>query len=142
MTFWDSSALLTLLIEQPGIEALGVLTEQDPDIVMWWATPVELVSGTCRTYREGAVDQTTFSRTLERIDRFAAKAEQVEPTEQVRRTSVRILRVHSLRAADALQLAAALVWVDNNTSGARFVCTDRRLREAAQREGFSVLPRD
>jgi hypothetical protein len=45
-----------------------------------------------------------------------------------------------LRAADALQLAAALVWCQGDPLQHGFVCLDQRLREAARREGFTALP--
>ncbi len=48
--------------------------------------------------------------------------------------------IHPLRAADAMQLAAALVWTEDATSGAEFVCLDQNLREAALKEGFTILP--
>jgi hypothetical protein len=47
---------------------------------------------------------------------------------------------HPLRAADALQLGAALVWCEEQSHGEVFVCLDARLREAARREGFSLAP--
>jgi predicted nucleic acid-binding protein len=50
--------------------------------------------------------------------------------------------VHALRAADAFQLAAALLWSRGKTTGREFVSFDDRLREAAVREGFDMLPRD
>ena len=51
------------------------------------------------------------------------------------------LLLHPLRAADAMQLAAAIVWANGQATGHEFVCLDHRLREAAQREGFTVLPK-
>jgi hypothetical protein len=51
-----------------------------------------------------------------------------------------VLAAHPLRAADALQLAAALVWTGEAAAGEAFVCLDERLRDAARREGFEVLP--
>ena len=49
----------------------------------------------------------------------------------------RVLRVHPLRAADALQLAAALEWSGGAASG-MFITYDERLRDAASREGFTT----
>lgn len=140
MTFWDSSALLALLMGEPGAAILVGLMDVDPNVVMWWGTPVELVSGVCRVRRETGFDGAAMSSIMERIDRHAAKSEQVDPSEQVRRAAMRVLRVHDLRAGDAFQLAAALIWADHNPNCARFVCLDKRLREAAEREGFAVLP--
>lgn len=141
MTFWDTSALFTVLAGQVGADILEHLLEDDPQAILWWETRVELASAASRLWREGQTDASGFSDLLATIDQFVAEAGEVDPTEQVRRTSLRVLRVHSLRAADAMQLAAALVWTDHNPSGERFVCMDKRLREAAEREGFAALPR-
>lgn len=51
----------------------------------------------------------------------------------------RLLEAHPLRAADALQLAAALVGVFDRPEGFEFVAFDDILASAAEREGFSVL---
>ena len=138
--FWDSSALITLLAAQPGASTLEVLARNAPSMVLWWGTRVELVSGVCRLRRSGKLDEKGQHNLFGAIERVTSDADQIEPIEQVRAASIRVLRVHSLRAADALQLAAALVWTDHSPSGAAFVCLDKRLREAAEREGFTVLP--
>lgn len=44
-----------------------------------------------------------------------------------------------LRAADALQLAAALAAAENNPSALSIVTLDDRLAEAAEREGFPLM---
>ena len=56
------------------------------------------------------------------------------------RTACRLLRVHPLRAADAMQLAAATVMAGGRTLQAGFLAFDDRLREAAGREEFVVGP--
>lgn len=141
MTFWDSSAILTLVAEQPGFAGIKQIVDDDPEMVVWWGTGVELVSGACRLQRDGKADEETFAALLSNIEAITSDASQIEPTEQVRAAAIRVLRIHGLRAADALQLAAALVWTDHSPKGAAFVCLDRRLREAAEREGFTVLPK-
>lgn len=140
MRFWDSSALLSLLAEQPGGPEVAPLLTQDPDTVLWWGTPVEMESGACRLRRTGLLSDHDLSLLLTNISEAVSQSEQIEPTEQVRTTALRVLRIHDLRAANALQLAAALVWTEHNPRGVGFVCLDRRLREAAEREGFTVLP--
>jgi len=138
--FWDSSALITLLAAQPGASELEKIARDAPSMVLWWGTRVELASGACRLRRSGNLDERKQHDLFGMIERVTSDADQIEPTEQVRAASIRVLRVHSLRAADALQLAAALAWTDHSPSGAPFVCLDKRLREAAEREGFTVLP--
>lgn len=51
-----------------------------------------------------------------------------------------LLELHPLRAADALHLAAALLAVEERPQGLGFVTFDLRLADAAEREGFAVLP--
>ncbi len=65
---------------------------------------------------------------------------EVEPSETLRSSAEGLLRAHPLRAADALQLSAALLWARGQARRARFVSLDTRLREAAVRVGFDVLP--
>ncbi|MFY9343542.1 MAG: hypothetical protein WAT39_13685 [Planctomycetota bacterium] len=52
----------------------------------------------------------------------------------------RLLANHPLRAADACQLAAALIACRERPDALGFVTLDSRLAEAARREGFTVLP--
>ena len=79
-------------------------------------------------------------RAVRLLRQLAEAWHEIEPAIVVRERAMRILASHNLRAADALQLAAALVWVDERPSGRAFVCLDSRLRESAYREGFTVLP--
>jgi uncharacterized protein len=51
-----------------------------------------------------------------------------------------VIDTHGLIAADALQLAAALVFCDERTESFPFVCLDDRLAAAARKERFPVLP--
>jgi predicted nucleic acid-binding protein len=76
---------------------------------------------------------------LRRLERFLEESDTVPPTEEVRRRASRLLAVHALRAGDALQLGAALVFAAE-VQGVGFVCLDDRLREAASKEGFRILP--
>jgi hypothetical protein len=76
---------------------------------------------------------------LQRLARLALKWREVPATDDVRVTAERLLRVHALRGADALQLAAAMSAADGRPSTLEFVCLDRRLVETAAREGFQIL---
>ena len=74
------------------------------------------------------------------LHKFASIWLEIQPTNSLRAVAERMLGVHALRAADAFQLAAALQWCRGETSGMSLVCFDSRLRSAAHREGFTVLP--
>lgn len=64
----------------------------------------------------------------------------MQASEALRSTAERLLAVHPLRTADALQLAAATLWCQGATAGQGVVTFDRRLRDAGNREGSTVLP--
>ena len=140
MRFWDSSALLLLIAEQPGDAALMPLMDAEPAMALWWGTKVELASGLCRLRRESRIGNDTLARLLDRAERISGEADAIEPSETLREEAIRLIKVHELRAGDAMQLAAAVEWAGHNPRGAGFVCMDKRLREAAAKEGFSVLP--
>ena len=140
MRFWDTSAVLSLLLGQKATGELKAVLSSDESVAVWWGMKVEAVSAIWRLRRTGEIDAPSASRSITQLDAITAAAYEVQPTEEVRATACRALRVHELRAADALQLGAGLVWAEHHPAGLGFVCLDRKLREAAEREGYSVLP--
>jgi uncharacterized protein len=142
MNFWDTSALVSLILFQHEAERLAAILEaRAEERAVWWGTGLEAVSAVERLARAGEIAADRATSALEQIGRAIGKAHEVPPTEMLRLDAHRVIRVHGLTAGDALQLAAALVWSDGDPDGVGFVCLDHRLREAARREGFEVLPR-
>lgn len=139
MTFWDSSALVTLFAEEPKTEAARALYGGDAEVIVWWATPVECASALARLERDGALTRREATDAFKRLDAFTRSWIEVEPVDELREIARRWLRVHPLRAADALQLAAAFLAAERRPATLDLVTLDDRLREAAGREGFSVL---
>ena len=109
-------------------------------MIVWWGTPVESTSAIARREREGSLSVTEATAALERLRALSLAWQEVLPTEPVRSVAQRLLRVHPLRAADALQLAAAVIAAEREPSSLEFVSLDERLNAAAQREGFRILP--
>ncbi len=139
MRFWDSSALLPLLVLEQGTSAMVSLLGADPLMVLWWATSVECHSGMRRRVRDGSLDTPDFLDAERLLHDYAAAAVEIEPRPEVRSKALRMLKDHPLRAADALQLAAAVTGRDA-LGPLEFVCLDERLRAAAAAEGLTVLP--
>jgi predicted nucleic acid-binding protein len=139
MKFWDSSALVPVLVREAATKAVGSALTVDPSVLVWWGTPIECASAIARREREGALTAAAASVAYRRLDAVRAAWAQVQPTERVRSTSHRLLRTHPLRAGDALQLAAAIAAAEEQAGSLPFVTLDDRLAEAAEREGFSVL---
>ena len=139
MKYWDSSALVTLLVDEAGSAERRATIRDDPAIVRWWGSRVECASALNRLHREQHFEPGGLDRSLERLRRLAAGWIEVEPLERVRNRAIRLLRLHSLRGADALQLAAALAAAAEDPQRLELVSSDHRLSNAARREGFKVL---
>lgn len=138
MIFWDSSALVALLVTEPESPLrLGQL-QADPRMAVWWGTPVEIESALQRRLREGSLDADAARLARDRLADLAAAWHEVNPTAAVRKLALRILRTHPLRTTDSLQLAAALSLEAAGLPGLTFACADQRLAAAAEIEG---LPR-
>ena len=63
----------------------------------------------------------------------------IDPSDVIRETATRFLRVHPLRAADALQLAAAFAAAERRPASLEIVTLDDRLADVAGKEGFAVF---
>jgi uncharacterized protein len=139
MNFWDSSALVTLLIHESSSERMLSVYRERPDILVWWASEVECVSVLSRLERESSDYAAPVEEGFKRLDTLKRSWNEVEPVVAVRETARRILRAYPLRASDALQLAAAVVSSEYRPSSIGFVCLDKRLLDAAKREGFDCI---
>ena len=138
MAFWDTSALLPLCAHLPQTALVRRLVRGDEQMTVWWGTSVELSSALARLLREDAVTAETHRSAVGRLNALRGTWYEVPPTEQVRGLAESIPERYGLRALDAFQLAAALVWCDERPRRRQFVCFDRRLGDTASRIGFTV----
>ena len=136
MRYWDASGIVPLLVRQARSHDMERLLAQDPALVTWWGTPVECLSALMRLVREGRLTAAGGRDAERRLNELRNGWDEVLPGEACRRTAERMLRVHALRGADALQLAAALIAADHDPGRLEIVCLDQRLSEAAGKEGF------
>jgi predicted nucleic acid-binding protein len=136
--FWDSSALVPLCVhEATSRRAQAQLKKFMP--VVWWGSLVELHSAIARLYRLGDLKDVEKQGALSRLDLLSRGWREILPGDHVRDLARRLLETHELRAADSLQLAAALTWCQQRPAKRDFVCADQRLSKAAMAAGFSVL---
>ena len=136
--FWDSSALVPLLLAEGRSAALTARLAADKDPTIWWGTPLECQSAIYRRHREVPLSPAALGQAADRLRAIVELVDTVAPTDEVRRRAARLVAVHPLRAADALQLAAALIWCEEQPHGEGFVSLDSRLLDAARNEGFDV----
>lgn len=132
---------MPLLAREPTSREMDATLRDGVALVVWWGTRIECEAAIARRLREGSLNPSSEMRVRGGLDRLMDAWTEVRPTDGVRNVAVRVLAVHPLRAADSLQLAAALVWADGTPDRLPFVCLDKRLSEAARKEGFEVHPR-
>jgi uncharacterized protein len=140
MRFWDSSALVPLLVTQAASSDTDRWLAEDSELALWTLTPVELASAISRLVREGALREKQASQAETRIDELVRSSHTIVDIESVKSQARRLLRVHALRSADAMQLGAAWEWASGRPGGRVLHTLDGRLALAARREGFRVIP--
>lgn len=139
MRFWDSSAIVPLLVAEADTARLQMRFSQDRELVVWWATETECVSAIARRERDSSMSAAAVATALARLRALSDAWDVVQPTQGVREAAARFLRVHPLRAGDALQLAAAFVLADSRPSTLELIVLDERLAGVANREGFALV---
>jgi len=139
MKFWDSSAIVPLLVQETSTENLLKMLEDDQQLLVWWGTPVECASALARRERDGAMTTAQMTAAVERLASLETAWDEVVPSAAVRAQAGRLVRLHPLRAADALQLAAAVLASEHDPMSLDIVTLDDRLKIAAEREGFRVI---
>ena len=134
--------MVPLLLPETRSNEMTTIIRSSATPVFWWGTPVECKSAIYRRHREEPLPRAMLETAFQRLELLLEHSDTVAATEDVRRRAGRILAVHPLRAADSLQLAAALVFCEDDPRGESFACLDDRLRDAALSEGFQLLPRE
>lgn len=139
MRFWDSSAIVPLVIKEKASEALVKLRTIDPAMVVWWGTETECLSALARREREGSLSRTTVVAAEAILQEILHSAYTVLSSQEIRHHARRLLMTHPLRAGDALQLAGAVLFAEAEAGKLPFVTLDKNLAECAEKEGFPVL---
>ncbi|MFP4049682.1 MAG: type II toxin-antitoxin system VapC family toxin [Desulfovermiculus sp.] len=140
MIFWDSSGLVPLLVAEDESEYCIQTLSRDHEILIWCLTKVEIASALSRRRREGGLQPEQHQKVKKRLQLLMESAYHVTALEKTKSRALRLLEVHPLRAADACQLAAALVASQEDPERLAMICFDQRLKQAAMLEGFVVNP--
>jgi len=136
--FWDASALVPLCIHEAASgHAQSHLKRFAP--VVWWGSLVEVHCAICRLHREKQITDLDKEGAAARLQLLSRGWREILPGDQARELATQLLDKYSLRAAESVQLAASLIWCEQRPSRSTFICGDRRLAEAAESSGFSVL---
>ncbi len=135
--FWDSSALVPLCVRQ-SITPKAVSLFQVHDVVVWWSTPVEIASALSRLLRMKQIDGSDCAKARKLARVIGDFWSVIQPSDALRSKAVQLVERYDLRAADSLQLAAALEWCEDVPQGRVFLTADERLRQAALLSGFDA----
>jgi len=137
--FWDASAIVPLLVSETSSQRLQSLAAKESAMLVWWGSEVECISALAGRERDGVLDSRATATALQRLRQLADAWHEIDPSDAIRETAERLLRVHPLRAADALQLAAAFAAAERRPVSLEIVTLDDRLIDAAGKEGFTVV---
>ena len=140
MKFWDSSAIVPLVVNEEETDYCLKTLSHDQEMLIWCLNRLEVMSALCRQVRDKTLSDTEFQKAKTRMNDLIERAYEVKAIEKVKQRALRLLEVHPLRAADACQLASALVASQEDPGRLTIVCFDQRLKKAAIKEGFVINP--
>jgi predicted nucleic acid-binding protein len=140
MAFWDASAIVPLCCSQAATTRSRKLLREAGRLVVWWGTPVEARSAFARLVRDGALTDVERVRAVKLLDQLRLSWDEIQPSATARAIAEELPDRHAVRALDAMQLAAALVWCRERPNRRPFFCFDERLSRAAAAVGFTVRP--
>ena len=135
--FWDASALVPLCVRQ-SVTPLAISLYKTYDVVVWWATPVQIASALARLLRMKQLDSRDWSKASHLAQNLSGLWSVIQPSDSLRATSMQLVDRYDLRAADSFQLAAALEWCEYAPQGRVFLTADQKLRDAALLSGFDA----
>ena len=138
--FWDTSVLLTLSCQQDLSKQARQLWRAAPRVVVWWGTSVEMRSAISRLQGQGRLTAPELQFALRRLEAMRDQWREIAPSDKLRNLAETLPDTYNLRALDAFQLAAALVWCKEKPPGRVFICADEKLSQAAAQAGFTVAP--
>lgn len=140
LAFWDTSALVPLCCARGGPSNRSrELLRRFTKPVVWWGTEIEVYSALARLHKEAALTERALDASIKRWEQFQKITREIVPVEQVRQVARRLPAQYRIRTLDSFQIAAALVWCQENPRRRPFVCFDRPLAIAAEKAGFSVF---
>jgi len=138
LRFWDSSALIPVILDELSSDTVRALMKDDPHIVASHLTPVELTSSLWRRRHHGKLPAAVHLQADASFAEITRRWSAIAAPEAVER-AINLLSRHSLRAADSVQLGSALI-ASERFGSLPFVTLDLDLAGAARAEGFTVLP--
>jgi hypothetical protein len=105
------------------------------DVVVWWATPVEIASSLARMQQLNPRDWAKANNLAKKLSGLWSV---IQPSNSLRATAMQLVERYDLRPAHSLQLAATLEWCEYAPNHRVFLSADQKLRDAALLTGFDA----
>jgi predicted nucleic acid-binding protein len=140
ISFWDTSSIVPLCCQQELSQQMRQLWRETRRVVVWWGTSVEVRSAITRLQAEGKLTANNVQFALDRLESLREQWREITPSDSLRDTAETLPDIFGLRALDSFQLAAALMWCNEKPKKRVFICHDDKLKQAAQKAGFTVKP--
>jgi len=135
--FWDTSALVPLCVHQ-GTTPNAIALYKLHSVVVWWTTSVEIASALARLLRMKQISPADCAKARKLANVLSDSWSVIQPSDALRTRALHLVERCDLRAADSLQLAAALEWCEGVPQGRVLLTADERLRQAAILNGFDA----
>jgi uncharacterized protein len=139
MRFWDTSALVPLILDEPASARMRAVFAEDPNILTSAFTPIEIASAVWRRRHAGELSVAAHQEADALFADLSTSWVELPVSQDAIDAAMGAMSRHSLRAGDALQLGTAIVAAGSASKG-HFVTLDDQLIAAARAEGFPVLP--
>lgn len=129
--FFDSSALAKRYLAELGSDDVDAICLKADRLGICMICVPEIISAMNRRVREGVVSKADYLRVKAQVLQDVRDMEVVYVTENVVAEAIALLESNTLRAMDALHLAAAKAWGCD-----LFVTSDRVQAAAARKSGL------
>ena len=140
MRFWDSSAVLSLVATGTRTNDMLGLLREDSTMLVWTMTPIECLSAIYASgHKANMPIQSKTAEITKRLKQLQDSWIEVHQVAWVKKRAERLLSVHGMSTAAALQLAAALIACEDRPDELPIVTFDPELARCASREGFQVV---
>ena len=137
IVYFDASALVKLVVEEPGSEIAAALWDGCDAAVSSRLSYPEVCAALASAGRNRDLDEASLAQCEQDWEEFWAEIRPVELTPAVQMTAGQLAKRHALRGADAIHLASAL---QLGTADVVVAVWDRRLHAGAAAEGLAVSP--
>lgn len=139
MKFWDTSALIPLMLEEPKTGVMRRLLADDPHILTSAFTVIEIASAIWRRRHAGELSIAAHHDADRQFADLSNVWTELPVSTDVIQATLSVLSRHPLRAGDAVQLGTAMV-ASGDARDIAIVTLDKAFIAAARSEGFPTLP--